>query len=231
MSNGMNRVMLFGNLGADPELRRTPSGVSVLKVRLATNRTWLGRDGVREDHTEWHNVAIFGNRGEGLARILRKGSFLLVEGRIQTHSYEKDGARRFYTEIIAEDVILGGRGSRHPDPQADAVLDDEAREASDAWADASAGSALAARSRPGEELGAEPQMGLGLDEQAGHEERFTDGPGAEDRPAARDPETIEPPPFEPKPRRGDGGSGGAEVALPPPRRKTRTPVAVPAVAA
>src|SRR5262245_33328631 len=138
MSTGMNKVTLFGNLGVDPELRRTPSGASVLKVRLATNRTWMNKDGVREEDTQWHNVAIFGQRGEGLARVLRKGSYLLVEGRLHTSSYEKDGSRRYYTEIHAEDVILGGRGGRRPepDPVESHAIDVEAGAAADAWVDA-----------------------------------------------------------------------------------------------
>jgi single-strand DNA-binding protein len=219
MSNGMNKVMLFGNLGADPELRKTPSGASVLKVRLATNRSWVNKDGVREDETQWHNVTIFGGRGEGLARVLRKGSFLLVEGRIQTHSYEKEGTRRFYTEIVAEDVILGGHGSRRPDAQEDHEAETEAYATADAWADVHARPA-ASRARPSDQPDVDPQMGL--------DDRL---PGS-DRPTAprNDPELFDVPPSEPKPRRGEGGAGAVE-APPAPRRKPRAPAGAPAVAA
>lgn len=224
MSNGMNKVTLFGNLGVDPELRRTPSGASVLKVRLATNRSWINRDGVREEDTQWHNVAVFGNRGEGLARVLRKGSYLLVEGRLHTSSYEKDGSRRYYTEIHAENVILGGRGGRQPDPVDDQGIDADGRAAADAWADAHVRPS-AARSQPSDRPDAEAQMTL---EERPVTAEQPDGTGAVEH---SDSEALEPPASEPKPRRRDGGSGAPEATLPPPRRKTRSPGGAPAVAA
>jgi single-strand DNA-binding protein len=109
MSDGLNRVTLFGNLGVDPELRTLPSGRSLLKMRLATNESWINKEGVREERTEWHHVVMWGPRAEGLARILRKGSFLLVEGQIRTTSYEKDGEKRYFTDIHADNIVLGGR--------------------------------------------------------------------------------------------------------------------------
>lgn len=223
MSNGMNRVTLFGNLGADPELRKTPTGVSVLKVRMATTRSWLSKEGVREEDTQWHHVAIFGNRGEGLARILRKGSYLLVEGRLHTSSYEKDGSRRYRTEIHAEDVVLGGRGGHRPDAADDHELDGEADAAGDAWADANARPLHAPPPRPSDPHGPELQMSLEArtapaDEPTGKADRH-------------DPEIFEAPPEAPKPGRGDGGNGAAEAPLPPARRKGRAPAGVPAAAA
>ena len=112
MAEGLNRVMLLGNLGADPELRHTQGGQSVLNLRLATTESYLDKDKVRRDRTDWHNVVIWGKRGEALAKILGKGSTLFIEGSIRSSSYEdKDGNKRYKTEIVANNVILtGGRG-------------------------------------------------------------------------------------------------------------------------
>ena len=111
MAEGLNRVMLLGNLGADPELRVTPGGQAVLKLRLATNETYLDRNNVRQERTEWHRVTIWGRRAEALGKILQKGDLLFVEGRLQTSSYEKNGEKRYSTEVVANNVVLpGGRG-------------------------------------------------------------------------------------------------------------------------
>ena len=112
MAEGLNRVMLLGNLGADPELRVTPGGQAVLKLRLATNETYLDRNNVRQDRTEWHRVTVWGRRAEALGKILQKGDLLFVEGRIQTSSYEKNGEKRYSTEVVANNIVLpgGGRG-------------------------------------------------------------------------------------------------------------------------
>src|SRR5262245_22412427 len=114
MAEGLNKVLLLGNLGADPELRVTPGGQAVLKLRLATTETYLDRNNARQERTEWHQITIWGKRGEALAKFLRKGERVFVEGRIQTSSYEKDGEKRYRTEIIANNIILGGsrRGDR-----------------------------------------------------------------------------------------------------------------------
>jgi single-strand DNA-binding protein len=111
MAEGLNKVMLLGNLGADPELRVTPSGQSILKIRLATTETYLDKSNVRQERTEWHRVTVWGKRGEALAKILTKGSTIFIEGRITTSSYEKNGEKRYSTDIIANNIILaGGRG-------------------------------------------------------------------------------------------------------------------------
>ena len=111
MAEGLNRVMLLGNLGADPELRVTPGGQAVLKLRLATNESYVDRNNVRQERTEWHRVTIWGRRAEALGKILQKGDSLFVEGRLQTSSYEKNGEKRYSTEVVANNIILsGGRG-------------------------------------------------------------------------------------------------------------------------
>lgn len=123
MSEGINRVTLLGNLGADPELRHTQGGV-VLNLRLATTESYLDRDKVRQERTDWHSVTLWGKRGEALAGILRKGSQLLVEGRLSTSSYEKDGQKRYKTEVVASNVVLlGGRGDGERRPTRDAADD------------------------------------------------------------------------------------------------------------
>ena len=88
MADGLNRVMLLGNLGADPELRTTNGGQSVLKLRLATTESYLDRNRVRQERTEWHSVVIWGRRAEALSRFLSKGTKLFVEGGLRTSSYE-----------------------------------------------------------------------------------------------------------------------------------------------
>src|SRR5689334_20270470 len=111
MAEGLNRVLLLGNLGADPELRVTPGGQPVLKLRLATTESYLDKNNTRQERTEWHQITVWGKRGEALSKFLTKGSSIFVEGRIQTSSYEKDGEKRYRTEIIANNIILaGGRG-------------------------------------------------------------------------------------------------------------------------
>ncbi len=120
-NNGMNRVTLLGNLGNDPELRMSASG-GVLKLRLATTEAWLNKEGKLSEHTEWHDVTLFGKRAEGLSRILGKGDRLVVEGALRTSSYEgKDGVTRYRTEVIARDIILTGRRRPTRDPFVDAL--------------------------------------------------------------------------------------------------------------
>jgi single-strand DNA-binding protein len=110
MAEGLNKVMLLGNLGADPELRVTPGGQAVLKLRIATTENYLDRNNTRQERTEWHSVTVWGKRGEALAKFLTKGERIFIEGALRTSSYEKDGEKRYRTEIVASNVILGGRG-------------------------------------------------------------------------------------------------------------------------
>jgi single-strand DNA-binding protein len=108
MTQGLNKVMLFGNLGANPELRSTATGTHVLSFRVATTEVYFDKQQQKQERTEWHQVALFGARAEPLSRLLHKGSRVLVEGRLQTTSYDKDGSKRYKTEVIASDLLLGG---------------------------------------------------------------------------------------------------------------------------
>lgn len=120
--DGLNRVMLLGNLGADPELRVTAGGTSVLKIRLATTESYLDRDKQRAERTEWHSVVVWGKRAEGLGKILRKGDRVFVEGGLRTQSYDdREGVKRYRTEVVASNVILSGgsKGGARPAPESD----------------------------------------------------------------------------------------------------------------
>ncbi len=113
MSEGMNTVYLLGNLGTDPELRQT-SGGELLRLRLATNESWLDKNQERQERVEWHTVILWGKRAAALSRILTKGSRVMVEGNLRTSSYEKDGSTRYSTEIRARNVYLAGWGRDGP---------------------------------------------------------------------------------------------------------------------
>lgn len=221
MSNGMNKVTLFGNLGSTPELRRTPAGKAMLKATLATNRSWVTKDGVRGEDTQWHNIVVFGKRAEGLARVLRKGSYLLVEGRIEHHTYEKEGTRRYFTQIVAEQVVLGGRGARVPEGEAPAEADMEAHDSADSWADAHDRTLTAERAAPAETTESTEPPASPADDAP-----VSSGPSPRNA-----PEVVEPEPAGPKPPRGDGHGDAAEVPVPPPRRRHRAPTALPLMAA
>lgn len=111
MAEGLNRVILLGNLGADPELRMTNGGTAVLNIRMATSESYLDRDKQRQERTEWHRVVIWGRRAEALGKILKKGDRILIEGSLRTSSYEdRDGNKKYTTEIVANNVVLSGGG-------------------------------------------------------------------------------------------------------------------------
>lgn len=105
----LNKALIIGNLTRDPELRALPSGVQVCSFSLATNRVWNDKDGKRQESTDYHNIVVFGKQGQNVAQYLKKGSSALVEGRIQTRSWEKDGAKQYRTEIVADRVQFGPR--------------------------------------------------------------------------------------------------------------------------
>jgi len=108
----VNKVILVGNLGRDPEMRSLPSGQPVANFSVATSRRYKDRDGNRKDETEWHNVVCFGKQAEIAGQYLTKGKMVFIEGRIQTRSWEdKEGKKQYRTEIICENFqMLGSRG-------------------------------------------------------------------------------------------------------------------------
>jgi single-strand DNA-binding protein len=113
MARGVNKVILVGNLGADPETRSMPSGMTVTNIRIATSESWKDKaSGAQQERTEWHSIALFGRLGEIAAEYLRKGSQVFIEGKLRTRKWQdKQGNDRFTTEIIADNMqMLGGRG-------------------------------------------------------------------------------------------------------------------------
>jgi len=112
----LNKVMLIGNLGKDPEVRFTPTGRAVARFSLATSEVWNDAEGQRQERTEWHNIVVWGKQGENCGQYLSKGRQVYVEGAIRSHSYDdKDGNKRYMTEIVARDVrFLGGGGGARP---------------------------------------------------------------------------------------------------------------------
>jgi single-strand DNA-binding protein len=113
VSRGINKVILIGNLGADPETRAMPSGMTVANIRVATSEAWKDKQsGEAKEKTEWHNVAMFGRLGEIAGEYLKKGSKVYLEGRLQTRKWQdKQGNDRYTTEIIANEMqMLDGRG-------------------------------------------------------------------------------------------------------------------------
>jgi single-strand DNA-binding protein len=112
MARGVNKVILVGNLGADPETRSMPSGMTVTNIRIATSESWKDKaSGAQQERTEWHSIALFGRLGEISAEYLRKGSQVYVEGKLRTRKWQdKQGNDRFTTEIIADNMqMLGAR--------------------------------------------------------------------------------------------------------------------------
>jgi single-strand DNA-binding protein len=108
----VNKVILIGNLGADPETRYLPSGDAVTNIRIATTEAWKDKGGEKQEHTEWHRIAFFGKQAEIAGEYLKKGSPVYVEGRIRTRKWQdKDGQDRYSTEIVADRMqLLGTRG-------------------------------------------------------------------------------------------------------------------------
>ncbi len=108
----VNKVILIGNLGADPETRFLPSGDAVANIRMATTDTWKDKGGEKQEHTEWHRVSFFGKLAEIVGEYLKKGSPVYIEGRIRTRKWQdKEGQDRYSTEIVADRMqLLGSRG-------------------------------------------------------------------------------------------------------------------------
>jgi single-strand DNA-binding protein len=116
MARGLNKVMIIGNLGRDPEIRYTPSGKPVTSFNIAASRSWVSADGERREETEWFNVIAWGSLAEICNQHLCKGQQVYIEGRLQTRGWEDDnGQRHFRTEVVANEmIILGGRSGAAP---------------------------------------------------------------------------------------------------------------------
>lgn len=125
----VNKVILVGNLGKDPEVRFTNSGSAVARLAVATSEVWNDRDGNRQERTEWHNVVVWGKQGEHCGQYLAKGRQVYVEGSIRTRSYDdKSGTKRYVTEVVAQRVqFLGGGGGTRLAQQAESAPADDAQ--------------------------------------------------------------------------------------------------------
>ena len=106
----VNKVILIGNLGADPELKYTPSQRPLCNLRIATTEVYKDKSGQRQEKTEWHRVTVWGDQAENCNKYLAKGRSVYVEGRLQTRTYDKDGQKHYATDIVADRVVFLGSG-------------------------------------------------------------------------------------------------------------------------
>jgi len=108
----LNKAIIIGNLTRDPELRSLPSGIKVCSFSVATNRVWKDKNGARQEAADYHNVVVFGRQAETVAQYMKKGSSILVEGRMQTRSWDdkESGQKKYRTEIIADRTQFGPKG-------------------------------------------------------------------------------------------------------------------------
>lgn len=110
MARGINKVILVGNLGADPETRYTSGGAAITSIRIATSEAWKDKQtGEQQERTEWHRVKFFGKLAEIAGEYLKKGSQVYVEGKLRTEEWEKDGVKRYSTDVIADEMQMLGR--------------------------------------------------------------------------------------------------------------------------
>ena len=105
----LNKAFVIGNLTRDPELKSLPSGIQVTSFSVATNRVWKDKNGAKQESTDFHNIVVFGRQAETAAQYLKKGSNVLVEGRMQTRSWEAEGKKNYRTEIVADRVQFGSK--------------------------------------------------------------------------------------------------------------------------
>jgi single-strand DNA-binding protein len=111
---GVNKVILVGNLGADPEVTTIDSGIKRARIRVATTETYKNRNGDRTEHTEWHNITIWRGLAEVAEKYLRKGSKIYVEGRLRTREYnDKDGVKKYFTEVAADNFVMLDRADNN----------------------------------------------------------------------------------------------------------------------
>ena len=125
MSRSLNKVMLIGNVGSDPDVRATSSGGQVAKVSLATSRQWKDGSGQQKEKTEWHRLTFFGRLVDVVDQWVKKGDRLYVEGRVEYSETEKDGQKKYWTDVVVNEMVMlgstsgggGGRGGRGGDDQ------------------------------------------------------------------------------------------------------------------
>jgi len=112
----LNKAIVIGNLTRDPELRALPSGIKVCSFSLATNRVWKDKNGAKQESTDYHNVVVFGRQAETVAQYMKKGSSILVEGRMQTRSWDdkNSGEKKYRTEIVADRTQFGPKSGTGP---------------------------------------------------------------------------------------------------------------------
>lgn len=124
---GVNKVILIGRLGADPEIRYTGSGTAVTELRIATSRKFTNKEGASQEDTQWHRVVVWAKQAELCKEYLAKGKQVYVEGRLQTRQWEdRDGNKRYTTEVVAEQIqFLGGRSGGANDNYSDAPPPDD----------------------------------------------------------------------------------------------------------
>lgn len=134
----VNKVILLGNLGKDPEVRFMPNGDPVCNFSIATTENWKDKSGVKQEKTEWHNIVMYRKLAEIAGEYLKKGSSIYIEGRLQTRSWEKDGVTRYSTEIVADSMqMLGSKqdaASTSSAPKQNARPDEQKQDASQSGA-------------------------------------------------------------------------------------------------
>lgn len=115
--SGLNKVIVMGNLGQDPEVKFIPSGQQVANFSVATSESWKDKSGNKQERTEWHRIVAWGKLAELCGEYLKKGRQVLVEGKLQTDMYEKDGVKHYTTKIVASNVTFvgGGKGGNKPE--------------------------------------------------------------------------------------------------------------------
>lgn len=128
----LNKALIIGNLTRDPEAKSLPSGIQVTGLGLATNRVWRDKEGNKQESTEFHNVVVFGKQAENVAQYLKKGDSALVEGRLQTRSWEgQDGVKKYRTEIIADKIQFGPKKGNNFNSQETSKQDDSKKQEGD----------------------------------------------------------------------------------------------------
>jgi len=122
----LNKALIIGNLTRDPEIKSLPSGIQVCTFSIATNRVWKDKNGVRQESADYHNIVVFGRQAETTAQYLRKGASALVEGRMQTRSWDAaDGTKKYRTEIVADRIQFGPKSAGGATSSPTSKKDDE----------------------------------------------------------------------------------------------------------